>query len=81
MKHMPKPKIYYTINHVDTHEPLGLGGPLGRLKARAILLAARPVPLIRTEWYVTVWHGNGSDSDEIIGQMLADEWLDDVNGR
>lgn len=68
-------RTYYTIRHADTHKPLGTGGALDRNRAIELLHAARPTPLVKTDWYVTEWHGCGSDTDPIICQMSADEWL------
>lgn len=66
--------MYYTIRHSDTHEPLGMGGPLDRGKAVSILTMRKN--LARSEWYVTGWEGDGSDNDEIVFSVSADEFVD-----
>jgi hypothetical protein len=73
-----KPRAYFTITNCDTHKPLGLGGSLDRQRVIDILRAARPKPLILTEWYVTEWFGRGGENigDEIVAQTTADEWLE-----
>lgn len=69
---------YYTINHDDTHEPLGLGGRLDRATALSIIRARRRGddgrPFAPSEWYVTAWRGDGREGDEIIWQCSADEF-------
>jgi len=66
---------YFTIRHADTHKPLGLGGPIEpRSEVVGRLRAARPQPLVLSEWYVTEWYGDGSASDEIIEQINAEEF-------
>lgn len=70
--------IYFTIRHADTHKPLGMGSPLStemEAVSRLTLNAGRKEPLMLTEWYVTKWNGDGTDDDEIVDQMSADEFV------
>lgn len=73
--------IYHTIRHIDTHEPLGGGGPLDRAEAlsiiglrRSVIVGGRERPFVKSEWYVTGWNGDGADDDEIEFQVSADEF-------
>jgi hypothetical protein len=68
-------RTYFTIKNANTHSPLGHGGDLDEARAHEVLVAPRPQGLVKSEWYVTEWYGDGSDDDEIISQCSADEWL------
>jgi len=68
---------YYTIRHCDTHEALGMGGPLDFGKAKSILSTRKRddkgTPFVLTDWYVTAW--SGDDLDEILEQTNAEEFI------
>lgn len=72
---MTEIRTYYTIRNDETGAPLGTGGNLDRKRARDLLLAPRPIPLVKSEWFVTEWYGDGSDDDRLVCQTTADEWL------
>lgn len=73
--HTAGPRTYFTIKNANTHNSLGSGGDLSEARTHELLVAARPKGLVKSEWYVTEWYGDGSDNDEIISQCGADEWL------
>lgn len=70
--------IYFTIHHADTHKPLGMGGHIStesEAVSKLTINAGRKEPVVLSEWYVTKWHGDGCDNDEIVEQMSADEFV------
>ena len=72
------PMDYFTIVNRDTDKPLGFGGRLDRAKALSIIRSRQRGDDGRrfspSEWMVTGWSGVGSDDDEIVFQVSADEF-------
>lgn len=67
---------YFTISHADTHEQLGkwMFSPTAVLARLLADLPRTKFPSL-SEWYVTEWYGDGTDFDNIIGQVSADEFV------